>query len=273
MFDLAKHHATGVRLQNAGHHDVNFLTDVIATHLSNDHRAIFQEADTLTDVVTFFNQLDVDRITPLNGRAERVIDFVDVDGLNRFKLGNFRQVGIIRDQHATQTFSQCDQLLICRTINLLGVFVNLNFDARITLQAVQHIETPAAAVSAILVVAVGNRLHLLQNNARDNHLLRDQPGLGKVGDPAVNNHAGIKHKRTVPFDLTLKFDVGNDEAEIVLRLDQRADADVGEECRRQDGDWSIFLMYISGDAEIILIEGSMAKLVRNASKQPTSKPM
>ena len=66
-------------------------------------------------------------------------------------------------------------------------------------------------------------------NLRDDHGLVDHAGLGDVGDPAVDDDRGVEHQGPRSLDLLGELDVGDDEAEIVLGLEQRGDADVAHE--------------------------------------------
>ncbi len=59
--------------------------------------------------------------------------------------------------------------------------------------------------------------------------LSKQVGLDHVGDPAVDDHAGVEDVGPAALDLLGELDVGDDEAEVVLRLHQQADAGVAED--------------------------------------------
>ena len=63
---------------------------------------------------------------------------------------------------------------------------------------------------------------------RHDQLVVEDLGLDDVGDPAVDHDAGVEHEGLQPFDFLGELDVGNDEAEIVVRLHQQADADVAQ---------------------------------------------
>ena len=58
-------------------------------------------------------------------------------------------------------------------------------------------------------------------------------GLGQVGDPTVDNDARIQHVWPNSLDFLGEFHVGNDEAKVIFRLQQHADADVTQRNRQQ----------------------------------------
>ena len=98
--------------------------------------------------------------------------------------------------------------------------VDPDLDARRLLEPVEDVEPAAAAVPAQLVGAVGDALQLLEHEPRDDHRLVDHPGLGDVGDPAVDDDRGVQDQRPRTLDLLGELDVGDDEPEVVLGLEQ-----------------------------------------------------
>ena len=72
-------------------------------------------------------------------------------------------------------------------------------------------------------------LQLLEDEAGDHHRLVDHPRLGHVGDPAVDHHRGVQHQRPRALDFLGELHVGDDEPEIILRLEQGRDADVADQ--------------------------------------------
>ena len=101
------------------------------------------------------------------------------------------------------------------------------------LEPVEDVEPAAAAVAAELVGAVGDPLQLLEHEPRHDQRLVDDPRLGHVGDPAVDDDRGVEHQRPCPLDLLGELHVGDDEPEVVLGLEQGADADVADDDHEQ----------------------------------------
>ena len=71
-------------------------------------------------------------------------------------------------------------------------------------------------------------LQLGDHELRHDQLVVDDARFDDVGDPAVDHHARVEHVRLEPFHFLGELDVGNDEAEVVLRLQQHADAGVAQ---------------------------------------------
>ena len=102
--------------------------------------------------------------------------------------------------------------------------MHLQLDLGVVLHPLEHVQPAPAAVPLQLVRAVGDRLQLLQHEARHDQLGVDEPRITDIGNPAVDDDAGVQDQRPAALDLLGKFDVGDDEAKLVLGLQQRRDA-------------------------------------------------
>ena len=83
---------------------------------------------------------------------------------------------------------------------------------------------PAAAAHAI--GTVGDALQFVDHELGNHQLAVEDAGIDDVGDAAVDDHAGIEDRGPRALDFAGELDVRNHEAEVVLGLDQQADADV-----------------------------------------------
>ena len=118
------------------------------------------------------------------------------------------------------------QLLIDRLAGELRqlAVVDHQVDFRIAAQPVENIEPAAAAVALQLVARVGDGLQLGDHELRHDELVVDHARFDDVGDAAVDHDARIEHVRLEPLHFLGELDVRNDEAEVVLGLQQHADA-------------------------------------------------
>ena len=85
---------------------------------------------------------------------------------------------------------------------------------------------PAAAAHA--VGTIGDSLQLVDHELGNHQLAVDDLGVDDVGDAAVDDDAGVEDARPGAFDLAGEFHVGDDEAEVVLGLQEQADAGIAE---------------------------------------------
>src|SRR5439155_9675429 len=107
--------------------------------------------------------------------------------------------------------------------------VDLEIDALVIAQAIEDVESAATTGPPQLVAGIGDRLQLGQHESRHDELVVEDVRLDQVGDAAVDHHAGVEDVGLEALHFLREFDVGNDEAEIVLRLNEDADADVAED--------------------------------------------
>ena len=70
-----------------------------------------------------------------------------------------------------------------------------------------------------LLHLVGHGLQLMKNESRQEHFALDHPRVGDVGDATVDDHRSVQYHRPAALLLFGELDVGNDEADIVLALD------------------------------------------------------
>ena len=110
--------------------------------------------------------------------------------------------------------------------------MNLKLDLRVRLHLLEHVHAAAAAIALELIGAIGDVLQFLQNKARHDQLGVDNPRITNIGNPAVDNYAGVEHEWAAAFNLFGEFDIGNDEAEFVLRLQQGRNREIAA----NDGD-------------------------------------
>jgi hypothetical protein len=110
------------------------------------------------------------------------------------------------------------------------------FDAGEGLEFLQHIEAPAAARALEAVAGVGDRLELVEHEARDDDGGFEDAGAGDVRDAAIDDDAGVEDDGARPLGGALKFDVGDDETEIVFGLQDEGGGQVGDHQPQQDLD-------------------------------------
>ena len=66
----------------------------------------------------------------------------------------------------------------------------------------------------------------MQHESGHNQRRIEQPRLGQIGDPAVDDHAGVEQQRPRALHLLGEFHVRNDETKVAARLEQETDAEV-----------------------------------------------
>src|SRR5207244_11149333 len=92
--------------------------------------------------------------------------------------------------------------------------VDFYFIAVIALNAVEHLQSAAAARAFYCITGVGNDLQFFQDKAGHDNNSLEEIGFNQVGDPAINDDAGVEQQQIVGPVLRGETDIRNDEGEI-----------------------------------------------------------
>src|SRR5205809_393406 len=84
----AEDHSAGRRLQDAGHGYYHFLAYRGASLLDHHHGAVFEVADSLTDLVARLDDANVHVLARQRHRLEGVGQLIQVDDLDSLQLGD-----------------------------------------------------------------------------------------------------------------------------------------------------------------------------------------
>ena len=136
----------GGGLQHARYDQRHVLVDLLARVLGDHHRAVFQVADALPDLLARLDDLHGDALARHDHRLEGVGQVVDVDHLDAAKLGDLVQVVVVGNHAPVDLLAQRDELLVhvtalltCRQTRIRY----LDLDLVVGLELVEHIQ-PAA---------------------------------------------------------------------------------------------------------------------------------
>src|SRR5262249_38103680 len=151
-------------------------------------------------------------------QLERVGQLVQVDDLNPLQLGDLVQVEVIghhaRAEHLGQHHEAFVHLVHVAQLGQVRL-VHLQLHPGVGLHPLEDVQPAPPAVALDLVRAVGDALQLLQHETGDDQLGVDDPRFTDIGNPAVNNYAGVQNQRPRPLNLFRKLHIGDDEAELV----------------------------------------------------------
>src|ERR1019366_1122991 len=208
-FDLLAHRAMGV----VDHH----------------HRAIGQIANALAFVLAFADDAQGDRFARQEDDPERFGQVVQVDVIDLLQLGDIAPVVVVGIELGTQVTRQAHQLRINFRFFREVAIVDLDFIARVALDAIEHLQTAAAPGALNGVVGIGDLLELLQHKAWHDDQPLDKIRLDQVGNAAIHDDAGIEQQEIVRFVLGREADIGDDEGEVLfVAAHGEDDADVAE---------------------------------------------
>ena len=161
--------------------------------LDDDHRPVIEEADTLARLLALLDDPDVELLAGQDRGFDRVGQRVDVHDPDALELGDAVEVEVVGQDHPAAPDGERDQLGI--DLGDIGdvVLDDLDRRPRFLLHPVEDLETSAAAVAAQRVRAVGDVLELIEHEARDDERAVDEARFDDLGDPAVDDRAGIDH--------------------------------------------------------------------------------
>src|SRR5207245_5236415 len=113
----------------------------------------------------------------------------------------------------------------------------------------QHVHAAPAAIALEFVGTVSDMLQFLQHEARHDHLGVDDSRITNIGNPAVDNHVSIQDQPSSPLYLLRKLHVRDDEAELVLGLQEGGHQEIATDRRDQQAEsqGELLVLYIRLD--------------------------
>ncbi|OPZ95664.1 MAG: hypothetical protein BWY71_02165 [Planctomycetes bacterium ADurb.Bin412] len=200
---------------------MDFLADPPLAAVDDNHGAVVEVADALARLVAGFENFDGHGLSGQDDGLHGVGQVVDVYDVHPPEAGHFIEIVIVGDHFAAEFLGRGDQLVVHR----FGLFgggqgniLDFNINLLVALHFVKDIEAAAAAIAFEAVGGIGDILQFIENEAGNDYRGIDDFGHGDIGNPAVNDDRGVQKERTDALDLFGKFDIGDDEAEIVLGL-------------------------------------------------------
>src|SRR5262249_42878634 len=145
--------------------------------------------------------------------------------------------------------------------------VHLQLDLGVRLHALEDVQPAPATVALDLVRAVGDALQLLQDEAWHDHLGIDDPRITNIGNPSIDDDAGIENERAGAFELFGKFDIRDNKAKLIFGLHQNGHRDVAT---HRDNEQTHKLQKFDHAMKVLLedrLQGSPEKLAKKETHQ------
>ena len=180
-------------MQDRGDRHVDCLANHLAGIVDHHHGPIVEISHALVVFLAFLQDEDFHDFARQNNRLERICQLVDVQHLDSLQLRNFIQVEVVRDDFAFVDFRQLDQFQVDLTHGREIILNDLNLERGHFLEALENIQPAATAVALQRVGGIGHQLKLAQHKLRRNNDAIEESGLGNVGNPAVDDDAGVEN--------------------------------------------------------------------------------
>src|SRR5262249_16697937 len=190
--DPAEDHPARRRLEHAGDRQVDLMTDGRTPLLHDQHRAIVEVANPLADLVPGLDDAHAQRLAWESHRLHRVGQLIEVNDFDSLQLSNLVEVEVIGHHAGAHGLGENDQALIdlVYVAQFLQVgLVHLKFNFGVVLHPLENVQPTPPAVALQLVGTVGDALQLLEDRARHDQLVVDDPRITDIGNPAVDNDA------------------------------------------------------------------------------------
>ncbi len=104
--------------------------------------------------------------------------------------------------------------------------VDADVEACVTSQRGEDIETAPAAFAFGAVVAIRNLLQLKDYELRHDEAGIEETRVHDVDNASVDEHACVNHDRAAAAGIAAELDIGDDEAEVVLGLEDETHCEV-----------------------------------------------
>ena len=225
MAQAAEDHASGAGLEGAGYGDAYALADVIARLVHDDHGAVVEIADALGGFVTGADDFERQFLAGQDHGAQGVGEVVEVDGVNVLDFGEFGKVVVAGEDARLELVGEADEFAVNGAAARGAAVVDLDGDAAFALEALEHFESAASAVTAQAVAGVGDVLQFLEDEFGHDEGGVEDAGVAEVGEAAVNDGAGVNEDGARTFFFLLELDVGDNEAEAILGFVDDHDAE------------------------------------------------
>ena len=167
----------------------NVCADPAAAGLDDDHRPIVQIANALAGLLALTDQLDLELLAGQNGRLQRIRQVVDVQHLHVLDLGEPVEVEVGGEDGDAAVLGDLQQLGV--DVGHAGHVHLGGGHGHVGAQVVDHLQPAAATCPLQRVARIGDLLQLLEHELGHDQLPLDEPGAGDVGDPPVDDRAGV----------------------------------------------------------------------------------
>lgn len=222
-------------MQHTGDGEVGFAPDEWTSVLGDDHGSVGEEADGLIGILAGFDEFEAEGFARRGGRAEGDRDVVEVDDGDVVDGGDAGEAGVGRHDHGVHGAAHVDEHGIDAFAGC-GGFVDGDVEAGGALEFGDDVEAAAAAGAFAGVFAVGELLEFGDHEAGDDDGGLQDVGVGEIDEAAVDEGGAVEEHGAGAAELLAELDVGDDEAEVVLGLEDGGDAEVAEGDSDQDLD-------------------------------------
>ena len=165
--------------------------DRLRAALDHDHRAVVEIADALARILARLDDPDPQVLARQERGLHGVCQRVDVQHADALQVGDAIQVQVVREHGAPVLLRQGDEL----GVDLRGarhVLVDdLDRGRRGLAHSGQDLEAASPAGAAQGIGAVREPLDLVEDEARHLQDAEQEPGIGDVRDPPVDDRAGV----------------------------------------------------------------------------------
>src|SRR5579864_5336865 len=192
VIELAEDHFASGGLQHAGDSNIDRFGNHALGVIYHHHSTVIEVRHALVVFLALFEDEDAHGLAGEHDGLEGVGERVDIQNFDSVQLGDFVQIEIIGDDFAIVNFGQLDQFHVDFADVREVVLDDLHVEVRHFLDALQNIETAAAAIAFHGVGGIGDQLQFAQHELRDDEHAIEKTGFGDVGDAAVDDDAGIE---------------------------------------------------------------------------------
>ena len=157
----------------------------------HDHGSVVQIGHALAGFLSVLDDMHHHLFAGQNHRFYGIRQFVDIHDGNALQLRHFVEVIIIGENFPLDQLPQPHQLGVNFRHILEIAIVNLNKNTHLFLNAVQNIQAAPSTVSLEQVRRIRDVLQFLQHETGNQQRPFDKTAFADIGDPSVNNDAGI----------------------------------------------------------------------------------
>ncbi len=161
--------------------------------IHHHHRPVVQIPYALIELLALLQDEHDHLLAGQHHGLESIGQVVDVQHFHMMQVGHLVQVEVVGHHLGFPLLGQFQQLQVHLADRREIIRHNLHLDLLVRLHPLQHVESAAAALPLRAVGRVGDHLQFAEHKLRNDEHAIDKPGLGDIGDAAVDDDARIQN--------------------------------------------------------------------------------
>lgn len=175
--ELSKHHGARRSLIKTDKLDLDFLINLVAGFINDNHSAVAEIGDALLGVAAGGDDFHAGALAGEVLGAQGKGELVKIEDVHMLGSGDFLEVVIVREDEAVIRLGKLEELIVDGHGGEI-VVDDAGIEIDDPLEFANGVEASASTGAFLGIFAIGEKLELVSNAARNENLVTDKTGLG-----------------------------------------------------------------------------------------------